>query len=117
MPVVRLVTLELHALRIVAQRGRAWSYRVRTGQVAALRQTLLDMEGQSAIQSLGADQRNALAAQGATLLLLDVPAGTTIGIDFTSYTAGDKFAGLKMIPPGLHFLSYCAAAALSLIHI
>lgn len=69
------------------------------------------MEGQRALQALDGEQRNALAAQGATLLLLDVPAGTTIGIDFTSYAAGDKFAGLKMIPPGLHFLSYCAAAA------
>jgi A1 cistron-splicing factor AAR2 len=69
------------------------------------------MEGQRAVHALDAEQRNALAAQGATLLLLGVPPGTTIGIDFTSYSAGDKFAGLKMIPPGLHFLSHCAAAA------
>jgi A1 cistron-splicing factor AAR2 len=27
-----------------------------------------------------------------------------------SYAAGEKFQGLKMIPPGLHFLSYCAMA-------
>jgi hypothetical protein len=41
------------------------------------------MEGQRALQALGGEQRNALAAQGATLLLLDVPLGTTIAIDFT----------------------------------
>ena len=69
------------------------------------------VEGQSAVHTLTPEQANELAKQGATLLLLGVPAGTTIGIDFTSYTAGEKFGGLKMIPPGLHFLSHCAAAA------
>ena len=69
------------------------------------------MIGQSSVHELTPEQRAALAEQGATILLLGVPAGTTIGIDFTTYAAGDKFAGLKMIPPGLHFLSHCAASS------
>ena len=69
------------------------------------------MIGQSSVHALTPEQRTALAEQGATILLLGVPAGTTIGIDFTTYAAGDKFSGLKMIPPGLHFLSHCAASS------
>ena len=42
------------------------------------------VEGQSAVHTLTPEQANELAKQGATLLLLGVPAGTTIGIDFVS---------------------------------
>ena len=66
--------------------------------------------GQQAVRGLTPDQANALAQQGATLLLLGVPSGTQLGIDFHTYTAGPKFSGLKMIPPGLHFLSHTAVA-------
>src|SRR5690606_18164243 len=37
---------------------------------------------------------------------LDVPSGLELGIDFTSYNTGPLFKGIKMIPPGLHFVFY-----------
>lgn len=48
----------------------------------------------------------ALLTQGATLILLDVPSGTDIGIDIKSWTVGPNFKGIKMIPPGIHFVHY-----------
>ncbi|XP_072305876.1 protein AAR2 homolog [Eucyclogobius newberryi] len=47
-----------------------------------------------------------LFAEGATLVLLGVPLGTELGIDCKSWQVGPKFRGVKMIPPGLHFLHY-----------
>ena len=44
--------------------------------------------------------------QGATLVLLDVPAGTEVGIDCMSWAVGEQFLGVKMIPPGVHFVYY-----------
>lgn len=41
---------------------------------------------------------------GATLFLLDVPPKTEIGIDVHSWNTGEKFMGIKMIPPGIHFV-------------
>lgn len=62
---------------------------------------------------------------GATLLLLDVPQGTHIGLDQQARSAmhaptrtttpskqrfvvGDRFQGFKMVPPGTHYVHYCA---------
>lgn len=47
-----------------------------------------------------------LLMQGATLVLLDVPMGTDIGIDIKSWNTGVNFKGIKMIPPGIHFVHY-----------
>ncbi|XP_023348210.1 protein AAR2 homolog isoform X2 [Eurytemora carolleeae] len=47
--------------------------------------------------------------EGAVLILLDVPTRTEFGIDLNSWNTGDKFMGVKMIPPGLHFIYYSAA--------
>lgn len=47
-----------------------------------------------------------LFAEGATLVLLDVPEGTEFGIDYNSWHVGQKFKGVKMIPPGFHFVFY-----------
>ncbi len=44
--------------------------------------------------------------EGATLVILDVPQGTEFGIDYNSWTVGPKFKGVKMIPPGFHFVFY-----------
>ena len=41
----------------------------------------------------------------ATILALDVPPGSSFGIDCVSFTCGEKFQGVKMIPPGLHLVS------------
>ncbi|XP_036390126.1 protein AAR2 homolog [Megalops cyprinoides] len=47
-----------------------------------------------------------LFEEGATLVLLGVPEGTELGMDYKSWQVGPRFRGLKMIPPGLHFLHY-----------
>ncbi|KAL9952143.1 hypothetical protein ACROYT_G039353 [Oculina patagonica] len=49
-----------------------------------------------------------LHAEGATLIVLDVPEGTEFGIDYFSWNVGPRFRGIKMIPPGLHFIYYSA---------
>ncbi|KAM0729382.1 Protein AAR2-like protein [Formica fusca] len=49
-----------------------------------------------------------LLTQGANLILLDVPKGTDIGIDMKSWNTGSNFKGIKMIPPGIHFVHYSA---------
>lgn len=43
---------------------------------------------------------------GAFLVLLDVPRATEFSIDWNSWTTDTKFKGLKMIPPGVHYISY-----------
>lgn len=54
------------------------------------------------------DQRVAkrLLIEGGTFVFLEVPAGTEFGIDMKIWTTGEKFRGVKMIPPGLHFIHY-----------
>ncbi|XP_069115860.1 protein AAR2 homolog [Argopecten irradians] len=56
------------------------------------------------------DQEKAkvLFREGAILLFLDVPEGTEFGIDYTSWKVGPQFRGVKMIPPGVHFVYYSA---------
>jgi len=46
--------------------------------------------------------------EGAVLILKDVPPATEFGIDTHSWNTGQKFLGVKMIPPGLHFIYYSA---------
>lgn len=48
---------------------------------------------------------------GAFLIIAGVPEKTEFGIDLCSYTVGEKFRGVKMIPPGAHFV-YTAAKGL-----
>jgi len=50
----------------------------------------------------------ALLTEGATLVLLDVPPNTDVGIDLKSWTVGHNFKGIKMISPGIHFVHYSA---------
>uniref|UniRef100_A0A8C7W6F2 Protein AAR2 homolog n=1 Tax=Oncorhynchus mykiss TaxID=8022 RepID=A0A8C7W6F2_ONCMY len=40
-----------------------------------------------------------------------VPEGTELGINYKSWQVGSCFQGVKMIPPGLHFLHYCSSNA------
>lgn len=49
-----------------------------------------------------------LLFEGATLVILDVPEGTEFGIDLKSWNVGEKFKGIKMIPPGFHYIHYSA---------
>uniref|UniRef100_A0A2N9IEW9 Protein AAR2 homolog n=1 Tax=Fagus sylvatica TaxID=28930 RepID=A0A2N9IEW9_FAGSY len=50
-----------------------------------------------------------LVKQGGTLLLLDVPEYTLLGIDTQMFSIGPAFKGIKMIPPGPHFLFYTSS--------
>ncbi|XP_072394415.1 protein AAR2 homolog [Diabrotica undecimpunctata] len=58
------------------------------------------------------DQQTAkrLLAEGAFFILLDVPEGTEFGIDMKSWNTGEKFRGVKMIPPGLHYIFFSAVS-------
>eukprot|EP00250_Pteridium_aquilinum_P001773 c11989_g1_i1 orf=83-1504(+) len=47
-----------------------------------------------------------LVKQGASLLVLDMPAQTVLGFDLHMLSVGPLFKGLKMIPPGPHFIYY-----------
>ncbi|KFM68531.1 hypothetical protein X975_14088, partial [Stegodyphus mimosarum] len=47
---------------------------------------------------------------GGVLLILNLPVGSVFGIDMKVYQVGEKFKGLKMIPPGLHFIYYSAVS-------
>lgn len=61
-------------------------------------------------QPVEMDQKLALKLfeEGAVLILKDVPPATEFGIDTHSWNTGQKFLGVKMIPPGLHFIYYSA---------
>ncbi|KAJ6801404.1 protein AAR2-like protein [Iris pallida] len=61
-----------------------------------------------ASSSVGMDQETALelVKKGSTLLLLDVPQFTLLGIDTQVFSVGPIFKGIKMIPPGPHFVYY-----------
>ena len=52
------------------------------------------------------DTANQLFDAGAILVFLNVPTGTEFGIDYNSWEVGPKFKGVKMIPPGIHFVYY-----------
>lgn len=71
-----------------------WSTTVRTNNMA-VKKAELDQE--TALQ---------LFNNGGTLVFLDVPEGTEFGIDYNSWTVGSRFRGVKMIPPGIHFVYY-----------
>ncbi|XP_054747077.1 protein AAR2 homolog [Anastrepha obliqua] len=49
-----------------------------------------------------------LFASGAVLVITGTPVGTEFGIDLCNYKIGEKFRGVKMIPPGPHYI-WCAS--------
>jgi A1 cistron-splicing factor AAR2 len=46
----------------------------------------------------------------ATVVCLDVPEGTELGLDLHCWTTGPRFKGVKLVPPGPHALYYASAA-------
>ena len=52
------------------------------------------------------DTARVLFREGAVLLFLNMPEGSEFGIDYNSWTVGPKFRGVKMIPPGIHYIYY-----------
>lgn len=59
-------------------------------------------------ESIEIDQELArrLFRECACLILCNVPIGTEFGIDLKSWETRERFMGVKMIPPGLHFVYY-----------
>lgn len=49
---------------------------------------------------------NVLFEEGATVVFRDMPEGSEFGMDFNSWNVGPNFRGMKMIPPGIHFVYY-----------
>ncbi|XP_076619044.1 protein AAR2 homolog [Colletes latitarsis] len=49
-----------------------------------------------------------LLVEDATLVVLNVPSGTEFGIDLKSWNTDHSFKGIKMIPPGFHYVHYSA---------
>ena len=47
-----------------------------------------------------------LFGEGGVLVILDMPVGTEFGIDYNSWNIGPRFKGVKMIPPGVHFIHF-----------
>lgn len=49
---------------------------------------------------------NNLNEEGAIILVLNMPKGSAIGLDYNTWLVGDAFLGFKMINPGFHCLFY-----------
>uniref|UniRef100_A0A0E0P4W6 Protein AAR2 homolog n=1 Tax=Oryza rufipogon TaxID=4529 RepID=A0A0E0P4W6_ORYRU len=64
--------------------------------------------GGGAAAAVDPEAATELVRKGATLLLLDVPQRTLLGVDTQVFSVGPKFKGIKMVPPGPHFLYYCS---------
>jgi A1 cistron-splicing factor AAR2 len=58
-----------------------------------------------------ADQARNMATQGGAVLMLGVPPGAVVGVDHQAFATGAMFKGVKMLPPGAHFLSCAATSA------
>lgn len=54
------------------------------------------------------DMARILYEEGALLIIAGIPTGTEIGVDLSPNKVDDMFRGVKMIPPGAHFV-YTAA--------
>ncbi|ODN02381.1 Protein AAR2 [Orchesella cincta] len=61
-------------------------------------------------QEMSPDLALRLFKEGASFVFLNVPVGTEIGIDLQNWNTGEKFRGIKMIPPGLHFLYFSSVS-------
>eukprot|EP00928_Gymnodinium_smaydae_P048653 TRINITY_DN32551_c0_g1_i1.p1 TRINITY_DN32551_c0_g1~~TRINITY_DN32551_c0_g1_i1.p1 ORF type:complete len:431 (+),score=86.71 TRINITY_DN32551_c0_g1_i1:54-1295(+) len=48
-----------------------------------------------------------LQEEGCAVLCLDCPEGILFGIDYSAWTVGPRFMGVKLVPPGLHYV-YCS---------
>lgn len=61
--------------------------------------------------SLSPSQARQLTERGGALILLGVPKGLEVGIDYKSWTVTDSFLGFKMIPPGVHLVFFACEMA------
>jgi A1 cistron-splicing factor AAR2 len=74
-------------------------------------------ELRSTTASVDPDVARRLFEEGAFFFFLDVPEKTEFGVDCSSWNVGEKFKGMKMIPPGIHFLYYrCVLLSVMVAH-
>jgi len=52
-----------------------------------------------------------LCQAGGTLVVLDFPVGARFGLDLASWATGERFLGVKMLPPGVHLIHVSAASS------
>ena len=57
-------------------------------------------------EQLSPEAAQRLYQEGGFLVVTQLPPGTEFGIDLYSWNTGEKFLGVKMIPPGPHFVYY-----------
>ncbi len=65
---------------------------------------------------MDSDTARNLFHEGGVLYVADTPVGTEFGIDYNSWNTGERFKGVKMIPPGLHFVFFRSRAIGSSTH-
>lgn len=56
------------------------------------------------------EEANTLFLNGAVLIVMNLPIGSVFGIDMKVYQIAENFRGLKMIPPGIHFIYYSSVS-------
>ncbi|KAJ0178688.1 hypothetical protein K1T71_005463 [Dendrolimus kikuchii] len=56
------------------------------------------------------ERANKLLVEGGTFVFLGVPQETQFGIDMQCWNTDEDFRGIKMIPPGLHYIHYSAVS-------
>lgn len=56
------------------------------------------------------DVAKKLFLEGGTFVFLGVPPETQFGIDMQCWNTEEDFRGIKMIPPGLHYVHYSAVS-------
>ncbi|CAH0725229.1 unnamed protein product, partial [Brenthis ino] len=56
------------------------------------------------------DTAKKLLVEGGTFVFLGVPQETQFGIDMQCWNTEEDFRGIKMIPPGLHYVHYSAVS-------
>jgi len=54
--------------------------------------------------SLSPQSLVSLVQRSASILFLGVPKGVHIGVDYWNFVVGEKFKGIKFVPPGVHYV-------------
>jgi len=67
--------------------------------------------GHPSVESLGGMSAATHAVQSAAqLVALGLPRGLQFGVDYWAFVVGEKFKGMKMIPPGVHYFWFRSVA-------
>ncbi|XP_071968214.1 protein AAR2 homolog isoform X1 [Engystomops pustulosus] len=65
-----------------------------------------DADMASSSTEMDPDLARQLFFEGATIVIFGLPEGSEFGIDSNSWQVGPRFKGVKMVPPGIHFIHY-----------